>query len=205
MIWKTVSVRTLVPIISALIAVRDPICTWQDMAWHGGTPLVHNGPHWSTWQDTAGPTTRKSSSAVSALIGLSLKEEVISLGGNNNLLFTMYNVPNKYIQSARYEFRTTLSACLKERSLDGRTHDGLLRARVFLTHQHYNRPTAAAAWWQPLVKSAKKYKRCDHHKSWEAGNIFGKVGQSSNCTVEQLEIKRFKLLLRVAMLQYLGR
>ena len=96
MIWKTVSVRTLVPIISALIAVRDPICTWQDMAWHGGTPLVHNGPHWSAWQDTAGPTTRKSSSAVSALIGLSLKEEVISLGGNNNPLFTMYNVPNKY-------------------------------------------------------------------------------------------------------------
>ena len=106
MIRKTVSVRTLVPIISALIAVRDPICTWQDMAWHGMAPLVHNGPHWSTGQDTAGPTTRKSSSAVSALIGLSLKEEVISLGGNNNLLFTMYNVPNKYIQSARYEFRT---------------------------------------------------------------------------------------------------
>ena len=78
-------------------------------------PLVHNGPHWSAWQDTAGPTTRKSSSAVSALIGLSLKEEVISLGGNNNPLFTMYNVPNKYIQSARYEFRTTFSG-LKERS-----------------------------------------------------------------------------------------
>ena len=138
MIWKTVSVRTLVPIISALIAVRDPICTWQDMAGQDTT-----GPQWSTGQDTAGPTTRKSSSAVSALIGLSLKEEVISLGGNNNLLFTMYNVPNKYIQS--YEFRTTLSACLKERSLDGRTHDGLLRARVFLTDQHCNCPTAGVA------------------------------------------------------------
>ena len=90
------------------------------MARHGRTPLVRNGPHWSTWQDTAGPTTRKSSSAVSALIGLLLKEEVISLGGNNNPLFTMYNVPNKYIQS--YEFRTTLSG-LKERSLDGRAHN----------------------------------------------------------------------------------
>ena len=141
------------------------------MAGHGRTRLIRNGPHWSAWQDTAGPTTRKSSSAVSALIGLSLTEEVISLGGNNNLLFTMYNVPNKYIQSARYEFRTTLSG-LKERSLDGRTHNWLLRARVFLTDQHCNCPTAAAAWWQPLVKSAKKYKRCDHHKNWEAGEHF---------------------------------
>ena len=96
MIWKTVSVRTLVPIISALIAVRDPICTWQDTT----------GPQWSTLVYRAGHcwSNHKKIFQRGFCVNwpLTHRRGTISLGGNNNLLFTMYNVPKKYIQS--YEF-----------------------------------------------------------------------------------------------------